>query len=234
MMDRESIPQWYDQTVDCEDGVHKITNSDHVLHGKFKDNMLLEGICKYPKHTVYYIDLNPGQAIIDVNPNTKLMRMYHSDIFRTFLLHIRGNELTYKQYGVNEEAYTNPTCVLSWSKTEHTFAAFSGCSVIIRLINNAKEYIKSRQVQSMIAPWCESFTKITINIFPYGRIKDMNKYDFKDESKETDICVVCMERKSDMAFVDCGHLCACGECVKTLQKCPICRGEGKTLKIFRS
>eukprot|EP00092_Neocalanus_flemingeri_P020326 GFUD01022018.1.p1 GENE.GFUD01022018.1~~GFUD01022018.1.p1 ORF type:complete len:727 (+),score=197.16 GFUD01022018.1:67-2247(+) len=36
-------------------------------------------------------------------------------------------------------------------------------------------------------------------------------------------CVVCMERKCDIIFLPCGHLCSCSLCDLDLEQCPLCR-----------
>jgi len=36
-------------------------------------------------------------------------------------------------------------------------------------------------------------------------------------------CVVCMERKCDIIFLPCGHLCSCSLCDRDLAHCPLCR-----------
>lgn len=36
-------------------------------------------------------------------------------------------------------------------------------------------------------------------------------------------CVVCMERKCDIIFLPCGHLCSCSSCDRDLSVCPLCR-----------
>eukprot|EP00092_Neocalanus_flemingeri_P028569 GFUD01031025.1.p1 GENE.GFUD01031025.1~~GFUD01031025.1.p1 ORF type:complete len:761 (-),score=260.52 GFUD01031025.1:320-2602(-) len=36
-------------------------------------------------------------------------------------------------------------------------------------------------------------------------------------------CVVCMERKCDIIFLPCGHLCSCSQCDRDLAQCPLCR-----------
>ena len=47
---------------------------------------------------------------------------------------------------------------------------------------------------------------------------DINTY-------KEDVCVVCMENKSDILFCNCGHLIVCGDCYHELEndKCPKCR-----------
>jgi len=42
-----------------------------------------------------------------------------------------------------------------------------------------------------------------------------------------------MERKKEVAFVECGHIAACLECAEKLTTCPICRANVESiLKIF--
>merc|ERR1719209_875653 len=36
-------------------------------------------------------------------------------------------------------------------------------------------------------------------------------------------CVVCLERKCDIIFLPCGHLCSCSSCQQALATCPLCR-----------
>merc|ERR1719244_867856 len=36
-------------------------------------------------------------------------------------------------------------------------------------------------------------------------------------------CVVCLERKCDIIFLPCGHLCSCSQCDRNLSECPLCR-----------
>eukprot|EP00088_Acartia_fossae_P032609 TRINITY_DN33368_c0_g3_i2.p1 TRINITY_DN33368_c0_g3~~TRINITY_DN33368_c0_g3_i2.p1 ORF type:complete len:753 (+),score=281.15 TRINITY_DN33368_c0_g3_i2:53-2311(+) len=40
---------------------------------------------------------------------------------------------------------------------------------------------------------------------------------------KTGECVVCMERKSNIIFLPCGHMCSCLECEAGLEACPLCR-----------
>jgi len=40
---------------------------------------------------------------------------------------------------------------------------------------------------------------------------------------DPDICTVCMDRRIQTVFLECGHLACCKECSKRLSDCPICR-----------
>ncbi|CAH1786507.1 unnamed protein product [Owenia fusiformis] len=42
-------------------------------------------------------------------------------------------------------------------------------------------------------------------------------------------CVVCMDVKADVIFLDCGHVCCCTTCSKPLKICPICRADIRQL-----
>ncbi len=50
-------------------------------------------------------------------------------------------------------------------------------------------------------------------------------------------CVICKESKSEIVFVECGHICLCELCSlrmyqRSMDTCPICRRKGKRTKIF--
>ena len=44
------------------------------------------------------------------------------------------------------------------------------------------------------------------------------------QNLQSGMCVICFERKIDIALMGCGHACVCEECSKTLTQCPMCRG----------
>jgi len=50
--------------------------------------------------------------------------------------------------------------------------------------------------------------------------RDLNA--LKDANADA-MCVVCTEHVKDIAFVPCGHICACFTCAKALDTCPVCR-----------
>ncbi|KAL7676504.1 hypothetical protein ACOME3_002757 [Neoechinorhynchus agilis] len=43
------------------------------------------------------------------------------------------------------------------------------------------------------------------------------------DSKEETECVICMDRKREVAFQNCGHFVACAECAMKVRSCPMCR-----------
>lgn len=43
------------------------------------------------------------------------------------------------------------------------------------------------------------------------------------ETFQSTECVVCLERKCDIIFLPCGHLCSCSACEPDLSSCPLCR-----------
>ncbi len=46
----------------------------------------------------------------------------------------------------------------------------------------------------------------------------------KEDPSEKD-CVICEERKADVALLECGHMSFCAKCAETLvgKECPLCR-----------
>ena len=43
------------------------------------------------------------------------------------------------------------------------------------------------------------------------------------ESIEVPPCRICMENRSVICFVPCGHVCACSSCSQRIDECPLCR-----------
>lgn len=41
--------------------------------------------------------------------------------------------------------------------------------------------------------------------------------------KENRNCVICMDNERSIATLPCAHLCICGVCSGSIEKCPICR-----------
>ena len=89
--------------------------------------------------------------------------------------------------------------------------------------------------------------KITINIRENKIIKlqeqiinlkkEINQfYEQSTNSNTTEKtkCCVCLEQPSNFANNICGHLCLCSNCVNQVEKCPICRQEGRFIKIISS
>ena len=45
----------------------------------------------------------------------------------------------------------------------------------------------------------------------------------RTESIEVPPCRICMENRSVICFVPCGHVCACSSCSQRIDECPLCR-----------
>ena len=46
-------------------------------------------------------------------------------------------------------------------------------------------------------------------------------------------CAVCMEAERTVAFVPCGHRCACEQCAEGLPRCPMCqKATTQVIKIY--
>ena len=58
--------------------------------------------------------------------------------------------------------------------------------------------------------------------------------DAVDDVAARHLCVICLEREHDAVFRDCGHLAACSQCAAKLVKCPICRGAGPVIRVYRA
>ena len=49
-----------------------------------------------------------------------------------------------------------------------------------------------------------------------------------EKTFKVDQCVICLDRKPDVLFIKCNHICVCNECEKThpSTQCPYCRTKG--------
>jgi hypothetical protein len=58
-------------------------------------------------------------------------------------------------------------------------------------------------------------------------------YEVADE--EGEMCQICYGEEMDALFYDCGHVCACVECARQVDVCPICRKSVKdVVRVFRA
>ncbi len=55
-----------------------------------------------------------------------------------------------------------------------------------------------------------------------------------DKEKRKDLCSSCQTAQKCMVFVACGHSCVCEKCAEALDACPVCKREGKAIKIVFS
>ena len=53
--------------------------------------------------------------------------------------------------------------------------------------------------------------------------------------EEERACQICYEGEQDALFYDCGHVCACVECARQVEICPVCRRPVRAVvKIYRT
>ena len=79
----------------------------------------------------------------------------------------------------------------------------------------------------------EEVTPTTRSVSP--QIEPKNQNLCKDDA--LGLCIICGDETKSMAFIPCGHLCACSECASKVMRrsprCPGCRCSAlETLKIF--
>ena len=96
------------------------------------------------------------------------------------------------------------------------FINFNDCDnldLVINTIQNNKNTIQSMQT----------------------KIDDLNRQlaEFHVSSDTTTLCCVCLVEPRNYANIECGHICVCSNCVYKLDnKCPVCRQEGRYIKII--
>ncbi|EXJ64564.1 hypothetical protein A1O7_00900 [Cladophialophora yegresii CBS 114405] len=71
--------------------------------------------------------------------------------------------------------------------------------------------------------------------FENGKRWGMGTTYWQVADEQADLCQICYGSEIDALFFDCGHVCACVECAKQCELCPICRKTVKqVVKMFRS
>ncbi|KAI9814044.1 MAG: Alsin [Pycnora praestabilis] len=71
--------------------------------------------------------------------------------------------------------------------------------------------------------------------FKAGRRHGKGTMHFVVADEEQALCQICYEGEQEALFYDCGHVCACMECARQLESCPVCRKNViAVVKIFRS
>lgn len=71
--------------------------------------------------------------------------------------------------------------------------------------------------------------------FEYGKRWGMGTTYWQVADEQADLCQICYGEEIDALFFDCGHVCACVECARQCDICPICRKTVKqVVKMFRA
>ena len=75
--------------------------------------------------------------------------------------------------------------------------------------------------------------------------KNLNSYIDKmifnsiQKSNDNELCCICLNNIKNYAYINCGHLCICENCKNNIKnekwqnQCPICKKNGKSIKIWR-
>ncbi|EXJ70604.1 uncharacterized protein A1O5_06674 [Cladophialophora psammophila CBS 110553] len=71
--------------------------------------------------------------------------------------------------------------------------------------------------------------------FENGKRWGMGTTFWQVADEQADLCQICYGNEIDALFFDCGHVCACVECARQCELCPICRKTVKqVVKMFRA
>jgi hypothetical protein len=84
-----------------------------------------------------------------------------------------------------------------------------------RAAGSAVELMRAQLVRSAPAPAAAAASPKAAPAAPASNDDD-------DDAEDND-CVVCEERRVEMAFSPCGHFVSCAQCAVSLKECPMCR-----------
>lgn len=90
------------------------------------------------------------------------------------------------------------------------------------------------QNQSNNSGWNKDQIELALELSMKEQFKDyIPDEDDILEMSSAKACSICLSKKADIAFINCGHMISCEECATKLRygKCPICRK--KILKILK-
>ncbi|KZF20581.1 hypothetical protein L228DRAFT_269884 [Xylona heveae TC161] len=59
--------------------------------------------------------------------------------------------------------------------------------------------------------------------FRHGKRHGKGTMVFQVADEEEDTCPICYEAEKNAVFYDCGHVCACLDCARLVENCPVCR-----------
>jgi hypothetical protein len=66
-----------------------------------------------------------------------------------------------------------------------------------------------------------------------GAVESKSVVTRSSRKSQSDLCIICCDRKIDCVATPCGHQVCCLECTTTLSVCPVCNSRGEFIKIFR-
>lgn len=103
---------------------------------------------------------------------------------------------------------------------------------IIRAINSyvgAKSQNHNFETSSLPAPSAPS----DVELAEEQKCTGVVTTNLSDDTAEAE-CVICMDAKSEVVFVPCGHMCCCQSCAsKGMENCPMCRSAiERTIKVM--
>lgn len=81
---------------------------------------------------------------------------------------------------------------------------------------------------SVIASEAGEAAAASLNSQGESLVVDLAQLEAENEELTTQVtCKICMDERSSVVFLPCGHMVACTDCAVVLKNCPLCRAEIK-------
>ena len=99
---------------------------------------------------------------------------------------------------------------------------------ILKINVNKQNFELNRIIQRILI--LDDVIKLNIENIIQNSIKKYN---------DNELCCICVTNIKNCAYINCGHMCICDECMnnnkykKWENKCPLCKKNGKIIKIWR-
>lgn len=232
-------------------GIYKWVNGD-TYYGMWKNDKIEGYGIKYLRDTSSYEgewmdfqahgkgkkiffggDIHEGEYAFDKRDGFGIYKFKNGDKFEGYWkdgINVNGsyyynNGRIFKGSFINGEkkegVFSNPI-------TKRTFKQ-TWCEIEKKLIDEEEiDYFSTIEMKT-ISPY-ERIDKLTQE---NNRLKEIVKHLYENKEHSNKKCQICMVNDLNCLLFKCGHLCCCVECVKRIDKCPICRNEIKDyLEIF--
>ena len=213
------------ESIRFRDGVDVIVSKP--LSEKTKASLLAEGKFVTPDTLSRYLWMKYRRHPIDSFTGTKTLNTFGRDYYSGPFLNGRfhGDNATY--ITTSGHTYTGPFVAGVRQGPTGTLTYQNGDLYTGAFHNNEKHgqgtFIQKRTGNKYVGGYQ--------NDKRWG--KGTMFYEVADE--EGEMCQICYGEEMDALFYDCGHVCACVECARQVDVCPICRKSVReVVKVFRA
>lgn len=115
-------------------------------------------------------------------------------------------------------SHTTGHKVFTRTSTNRSFCDVCGAHIDSALLDGHQETCRANQRRNLLRKNAALLTDANLRpTTSCGQLSDSGSMADKE------LCLICLEHPRCYAFLPCGHISCCQECVKSLDQCPLCR-----------